>query len=202
MMRLYYAPLSPFARKTRVLVEEAGLADRVETVEVNGTPLDPGTIPVAQNPLGKLPVLERPDGPSIYDSRVICRYLATVAGGGLYPAEPRLWDTLTLEATADGIADAALLMVYEVRMRPETLRSSEWVEAQWSKVTRALDAIEARWLPHLAGPVDAAQIALGCTLGYLDYRHGARTWRDGRPALAAWEARFAERPSMRTTAPA
>jgi glutathione S-transferase len=201
-MRLFYAPLSPYTRKVRVLVHEAGLADRVEAVEVDGTPLDPGTIPVAQNPLGKLPVLERGDGPAIYDSRVICRYLDAAAGGRFYPGEPRLWETLTLEATADGIADAALLMAYEVRMRPENLRFPDWVEAQWAKIARALDAIEARWLAHLAGPVDAAQIALACALGYLDLRHDARRWRDGRPALAAWEARFADRASMQATAPA
>ena len=70
------------------------------------------------------------------------------------------------------------------------------------KVARALDTIEARWISHLAGPLDAAQIALGCALGYLDFRHGERGWRSGRPALAAWDARFAERPAMQATRPA
>ena len=56
-------------------------------------------------------------------------------------------------------------------------------------------------MSHLAGPLDAGQIAVGCALGYLDLRHDARSWRAGRPALAAWEARFAERPAMQATRP-
>jgi glutathione S-transferase len=97
--------------------------------------------------------------------------------------------------------EAAVQMVYEGRLRPPERQSAEVVEAQWAKVVRALDAIEARWMSHLAAPLEAAQIAVGCALGYLDFRLGPRGWRDGRPALAAWEARFAARPSMQATRP-
>ena len=158
-------------------------------------------MPVARNPLGKIPTLERDDGPALYDSRVICRYLDDLAGGRLYPEKPRLWETLTLEATGDGIMEAAVLMVYEERTRPEEQRFAPWVEGQWAKIARALDALEARWLAHLAGPLDAGQIAVGCALGYVDFRHAARDWRAGRPGLAAWEARFAARPAMQATRP-
>ncbi|MEY4984550.1 MAG: hypothetical protein RIR62_2816 [Pseudomonadota bacterium] len=209
-MRLYHSPTSPYVRKVMVLLHETGLLDRVTLVTGSGTPVDPSNAPLEANPLGKVPALERDDGPALYDSRVICRYLDDLAGAGLYPAGPRLWDTLTLEATADGILDAALLMVYESRIRPEDLRYAPWVEGQWSKVDRALDAVETRWLPHLQGAPDAAdgslpdmgRIALACALGYLDFRHGARGWRTGRPHLAAWEAAFAARPSMQATRPA
>jgi glutathione S-transferase len=200
-MRLHESPTSPFARKVRVVLIETGLDKGVEQVAVAGGPLDPGSIPLGQNPLGKVPVLERADGPAIYDSRAICRFLDDLAGGRLYPPKPRLWETLTLEATADGIMDAAVLMVYEARVRPEAARHEPWVEAQWAKVARALDAVEGRWMSHLAGPLDMAQIAMGCALGYLDLRHGARNWRAGRPALAAWADRFGERPSMKATEP-
>ena len=183
----------------RVMLHEADMTDRVELVEATGTPLAPGTMPLGQNPLGKIPALERADGPAIYDSRVICRYVDDLAGGRFYPTKARLWETLTLEATAHGIMDSAILMVYESRVRPPEKQFSEWVEAQWSKAARALDAVEARWMSHLAGPVDGAQIAMACALGYLDLRHADRDWRAGRPALAAWEARFAERPSMQAT---
>jgi glutathione S-transferase len=200
-MKLYYSPTSPYVRKVTVLILEAGI-DGVERVSAAGTPIDPGTLPVERNPLGKVPALDRPDGPTLYDSRVICRYLDARFGAGVYPPAPRLWDTLTLEATADGILDAALLMVYEGRIRPEDKRHAPWVEAQWAKVGRALDAVESRWMPHLAGPLDAAQIAMGCALGYLDFRLDARGWRQDRPHLAAWEATFSQRPSMLATQPA
>ncbi len=200
-VRLFQAPASPFARKVRVVLHETGLIGRVEIVDGAITPLDPGKLPLSLSPLGKIPVLERDDGPALYDSRVICRYLSDLSGVGLYPAAPRLWETLTLEATGDGICDAAVLMVYEGRTRPEAQRSPDWVAAQWTKVARTLDAVEARWMAYLAGPLDAAQIAMGCALGYLDFRHADRNWREGRPTLAAWEAKVAARPSMQATRP-
>lgn len=184
-----------------VLLTESGHLESVELVPASGTPVDPGTTPLAHNPLGKVPVLERPDGASIYDSRVITRYLDATFGARLYPEGPRLWETLTLEATADGILDAAILMVYEWRVRPEDVRYQPWVEGQWSKITRALDTLESRWMSHLHGPLDMGQISVACALGYLDFRHGARNWREGRPSLAAWYSSFAERESLKTTMP-
>jgi glutathione S-transferase len=200
-MKLFHSPTSPFVRKVMVLLHEAKATDRVTLVPVMGTPLEPGTLPVDRNPLGKIPALERDDGPTLYDSRVICRYLDEVLGSGLYPAVPRLWDTLVLEATADGMTDAAVLMRYEMHVRPAATRSTEWADAQWAKVDRALTALEERWSSHLSGPLDMGQIAVGCALGYLDFRHAERDWRAARPALAGWFDRFAARPSMQETLP-
>ena len=200
-MKLYSAETSPFARKVRVHLIETGQVDDVEIVPVHGSPVDPQTMPVAQNPLGKLPALERADGPAIYDSRVICRDLDARAGGRLYPEGNRLWETLTLEATADGIMEAAVLLVYETRIRPEDKRLPAWVDGQWAKVQRSLAAIDARWMSHLNGPLDMGQVAVGCALGYLDLRHPDRNWRKGMEALAGWYEGFSERESMKATVP-
>lgn len=200
-MRLYHSPTTPFGRKVMVMILEAGLEDRIEVLSAGGSPLDAGSMPLGRNPLGKIPALERDDGQAIYDSRVICRYLDATFGLGLYPPAPRLWDTLVLEATADGILDAALLMAYETRLRPEEKRFPEWVEGQWQKIDRALAMIEAERMDTLAGPLDMGHLALGCALGYLDFRHAARGWRQGRPRLAAWAETLAARPSMRATLP-
>lgn len=201
-MKLYTSPTTPFGRKVMVLILETGLSDQIEIVTASGSPLAAGTIPLDLNPLGKIPTLMRDEGfGPLYDSRVICRYLDAVIGAGLYGAAPKVWDVLMLEATADGILDAALLMAYEVRMRPEDIRFPDWVEGQWAKVARALNAVEAGWIDHLAGPLDMGQIALACALGYLDFRHDARGWRTGRPKLAEWAGEFAKRPSMQATGP-
>jgi glutathione S-transferase len=200
-MRLYHNTASPYVRKVMVVLRETGQVEDVDLVPSTGTPLAPGTLPVTQNPLGKVPALERTGAATLYDSRVICRFFDTRAGAGLYPASNRQWETLTLEATADGILDAAVLMVYENRLRPEDKAMPEIIEAQWTKVARALDALEARWISHLAGPLDIGQIAVGCALGYLDFRHAARDWRHGREQLADWYGRFAARDSMVATAP-
>jgi glutathione S-transferase len=201
-MQLFTSPTTPFGRKVMVLILESGLADRIEVQTVSGSPLDPGSMPLAQNPLGKIPALLPDDGgAAIYDSRVICRYLDDLSGAGFYPSGAALWPVLTLEATADGILEAALLMVYEDRLRPEGLRHAPWVEGQWAKVARALDAIETRWMDLLDAPLTMAHVALGVALGYLDFRHSDRDWRQGRPRLAAWEKAFAARASMVQTRP-
>ncbi|MDZ4395330.1 glutathione S-transferase [Cypionkella sp.] len=199
-MLLYHSPATPFGRKVMVVILELGLKDQVEVIHVSGTPLAPGSLPVAQNPLGKIPALQT-DAGVIYDSRVICRYLNDLAGGTLYPSAPALWQTLTREATVDGILEAALAMVYEVRLRPEDKQFPEWIEAQWAKASRALDLIEAEWMDHLNSPLDMPQFALACALEYLDFRLDARNWRQGRPKLAAWQAEFAKRPAMQATKP-
>lgn len=200
-MKLLRAGPSPYVRKVLVTLHETGLADAVDFVDVTASPLAPDPTLTAANPVGKIPALIRDDGPTLFDSRVICRYLDARTGSTLYP-EHRIWDTLTLEAMADGMLDAAVLMVYEGRFRPEDKVHPAWVEGQWAKVSRTLDALEARWMAHLSGRFDMGHIAVGCALGYLDFRHAARGWRDDHPALAAWYAKMADRPAMIATAPA
>ncbi len=199
-MQLIHAPASPFVRKVRVVLHETGQQDDVTLVPVKTAPTAVADEARAANPSGKIPVLIRPDGPAIYDSRVITRFLDARANGDLYP-EARIWETLTLEATADAIMDAAVLCIYESRLRPPEHRSQDWIEAQWSKVENALNAVNERWMSHLAGPLDASHIAIGCALGYLDFRHDDRAWRKGRDALDDWFAVFCERDSMKATAP-
>ena len=196
-MKLLQAGPSPFARKCRVTLLETG-AEGVEVVDVATAPTATDSEVAAANPLGKIPVLVRDDGPALYDSRVICRFLDARAGGSLYP-EARQWDVLTLEATADGVMEAAILLTYQARFGGG---GDHWLHGQWEKVVRTLDALESRWMPNLEGPLHMGQIAVGCALGYLDFRHGARGWRDGRPSLAAWEERFRERDAMKATTPA
>ncbi len=200
MLKLFHNAASPFVRKVMVVLHEADRAEEVELIHSVGGPLATENMPLAENPLGKLPTLVRPDGPALYDSRVICRYLDDHFDAGLYPVD-RQWDVLTLEATADGIMDAAVMKTYEGRWRPEELQYAPWVEAQWDKIDRALDAVEARWMPLLAGPVHIGQIAMGCALGYLDFRHAERDWRAGRADLPDWYAGFLDRASMQATLP-
>jgi glutathione S-transferase len=198
-MRLYHSPTTPFGRKVMVLLLETGLP--VEIVSVMGNPLATGTLPVDQNPLGKIPALELDDGRVIHDSRVITRYLNDLTGAGLYPAGPALWDALTIESMADGMIDAGILMAYEVRLRPADKQFPEWIEAQWAKIARSLDALESTRMPMLRGDFGMAQVAVACALDYIDLRHSPRNWRSSRPQLAGWAAEFGHRPSMQATLP-
>lgn len=200
-MKLYHSPASPFVRKVTVLLHELEKVDAVEVVNVTTTALASDASLMAANPLARIPALERPEGATLHDSRVITAYLDDLFKGGMYPQGSRRWETLTLEATGDGIMDSAVSMVYEVRLRDAAQVSEPWIEAQWGKVARGLDALNTRWMSHLSGPVGMGHISVGCCLGYLDFRHEARGWRQGREALAMWYDAFAQRPSMQATRP-
>ena len=200
-MKLMPSTTSPYVRKVEVLLHECGLFDQVTFIPGSGTPLAPNDETTRVNPLGKVPALLLDDGPAIYDSRVICRYLDDISGGHFYP-ETRLYEVLTLEATGEGIIDAALLMAYEWRLRPEEKRFDDWVEGQWSKIDRAIDVLDDRWMSHLHGNVTMGQISVACALGYLDLRNADRNWRQGRVSLAAWHETIAKRDSMLATVPA
>ncbi|MEM6934713.1 MAG: glutathione S-transferase [Pseudomonadota bacterium] len=200
-MKLYHAAPSPFVRKVMVVLKLTGLEADVELIDGFGTPVDPNEGVCSANPLGKIPCLVTDDGTAIFDSRVICRYLDRKADGGLYPGGDAEFAVLTTEALADGIMDAAILGVYEARVRPEELRYAPWVQAQLSKVHRALGELEGR-CSRFGEAMDAGHVAVGCALGYLDFRYPEMNWREGRPGLAAWFEGVAARPEMQETAPA
>jgi glutathione S-transferase len=186
----------------RVAAHELGLAERIEPVEVATTPVAMNDRLATVNPLGKIPALVTDDNDLVYDSAVILEYLDELAGGGrLYPraGAPR-WSVKRLEALCDGMADAAILMRYELALRPAERQWDQWIAGQKRKVVQALDALEgAAWLFDDA--VDAGRIAAGCHLAYLDLRFPDLEWRRERETLARWHQGFAARPSMALTKP-
>ncbi|MDA9899372.1 glutathione S-transferase family protein [Planktomarina temperata] len=197
-MKLIMAEASPFARKVRVLLRETKQLKNVEEVSIATSPFQVNEQAKAANPTGRIPSLIRADGPALYDSRVITRYLDAKAAAGMYP-EARLWDVLTVEATGDSMMDSAVSISYELRLRPQEKVSSEWTDAQWTKVMGGCDALQSQWMDLLNGPLTMAHVSIACALGYLDLRHDARNWRQGHDALAAWFAGFSKRPSFRET---
>ncbi len=208
-LSLCWSPTSPYVRKVMILAHETGLAGRIDLVAKNVWAAD--TDIAATNPLGKVPALVLPDGTVIFDSPVILDYLDSLHGGPRrIPADgPARVKVLTLQALADGILDASVLTLLEGR-RPAAEQSADWLARQRRAVLRGLDALEARVTgfgpaPD-AGPIDAGQINVGeitvlAALGYLDFRFAALDWRAGRPALTAWFARAAQRPSFLATVP-
>ena len=199
-MKLYHSATSPYVRKVMVVAHLTGQLDRLELVPGSGTPLEPNQATAAANPLAKVPCLVTDEGASLYDSRVITRYLDARAGAGLYPEGEALWPVLVREALADGILDAAVLAVYEGRLRPEERRYAPFVEAQRHKIRRALDQLE-REAPTFGEWPDAGLIAAACAVAYVDFRHTDIAWRGERPHLTAWYETVSAREEMTTTAP-
>lgn len=201
-MKLFYASASPFVRMVWVTALELGIADRIERIDGATTPIDTNPALADANPVGKLPTLVTDDGEALYDSRVICEYLIVEAGNDtLLPANGRArWSALRRLALVNGILDAAVLRRYEAAMRPTEKQWDVWDEAQRLKVVRVLDELE-READQLSSGATLGTIAVGCALGYLDFRFDHENWRDGCPKLAAWCAEWAKRPSMTATVP-
>ncbi len=201
-MKLFYAATSPYARKVRVVAIETGLAGRIEEIADPAKVFEPTTALLEHNPLGKVPTLVPDDRPALFDSRVICEYLdANAVGARLFPAIGQArWDALGLQALADGLTDAAMLLRYENLLRTDEQQSDEWRAAQHRKVVAALHRLEAG-CHAFPEQVTIGTVAVGCALGYLDFRFGDMGWRKRHALLAAWFDRFAERPSMKATMP-
>jgi glutathione S-transferase len=200
-MKIFYAASSPFVRKCLVCARELGLFDRLELLPAAAHPVNRDRAVVSVNPLGKIPTLVTVEGTVLYDSRVICEYLNSLGDGRLLPAQgASRWTVLAEQSLADGIMDAAVLTRYETAVRPENLRWNDWVTGQLDKVTCGLAAVEPR-ARGLGERVDLGTIALGCALGYLDFRFAALGWREKYPDTAVWFDRFGKRDSMMSTRP-
>lgn len=200
-MKIYGDVISPFVRATLVTVHELGLTGRVEHVKVNVNPVETNPRLAALNAIGKIPVLETDHRHAVYDSRVIIEYLAHVAGdAALLPDDGvKRFRVLTLQALAQGMAEAAVTLRYETAMRPETARWPEYVQRLERRINAALDDLEANWQPVLA-TVNAGSICAAVALSYLDFRFAHFGWRTGRPSLAEFHRIFSARDSMARTA--
>lgn len=202
-MQLLYAPTSPFVRKVMACAHLCGIADQIKFLDSAAHPIRRDARIAAHNPLAKVPTLILPDGQSLYDSRVICEYIAGLAGNDhLFPtAGPRRWRALTQQALGDGLLDAALLARYETTARPPEIQWPDWRAAQLVKVNAALDDIEPQAASLAVQDPTIGEVTLGCALGYLDFRFPELDWRAGHPQAARWFEAFNQLPAMQATIP-
>jgi glutathione S-transferase len=200
MLTLRHSPASPFVRKVRIAASILGL-EREITLE-NADTLSASDTVRQQNPLGKIPALIIEDGTTLFDSRVILDYLDHRAGGGrIVPKDGTArFAAQRLQALADGIMDASILLIYENRFRPAEKHEAKWTDHQAGKVARGLAALEAA-PPALGNPPNVGDIAVACALGYRDFRFNG-TWRNDHPRLVAWLDSFAAKvPAFAATKP-
>lgn len=203
-MKLVIARPSPYARKARIALLEKGLA--FETIIEN--PWQPDTTLPSVNPLGKVPVLMLDDGRVIHDSKVIVEYLETLgAPPDLIPRSPELRVAhKQIEAIADGVCDAVVLITLENARAPE-LRSLDWIERQRRKVVAGVTEL-ARLLGNgewfTSSGFGLGELACMCALDYVDLRFPAFDWHApgaNLANLANLHARLSARPSIAQTKP-
>jgi glutathione S-transferase len=198
-MKLHYSPASPYVRKVMACAIARGLDGRIETVATNPH-VSPADL-LADNPLSKVPALVADDGTAIYDSPVICEYLDTLGDApALFPptGTPARLHAQIMHAAADGILDAAVARRLNMP-HPQDDGRKAFDARQKAAVERALAVLEAK--PPV-GLSDIGAIAVGCALGYLDFRFAAEPWRAAHPRLAAWFAEVSKLPPLSRTVPA
>ena len=183
MFKLTFSPASPYVRKVILSAYRAGIQDELELVEAGS---ESDTLLRSQNPLGKIPVLQKPDGDFLFDSRVIVEHISKL-GGGLIPengSEKEL--ILTRSALAEGLTDASLLVVYSERYSGGETPSKLWLDLQLGKINRTLDFLETDII-NWSNPVgfDAANIALATALDYMSFRN-VTNWRINRSKISQW----------------
>ncbi|WP_370560619.1 glutathione S-transferase [Edwardsiella tarda] len=200
-MKLIGSYTSPFVRKIFVLLLEKQLT--FEFVSDNPY-LDDARV-LAVNPLGKVPALIADDGEIVFDSPLVAEYLDALTAAPRFLPQDRTeaLRVRQVEALADGICDAAVTIVRELR-RPAERQDSTELQRQRAKIQRGLDALERqvaerRWLN---GPeLNLADIATGCCLSYLNFRRVYPNWCVGRPALVCLAERLFQRDSFLRTVP-
>lgn len=198
-VELFGSLASPYVRKVRVAAIELAVMDRIgfTIVDPHAGPDRLGKV----NPLHKVPTLIADDGRVLLDSPVIAAWLDHTFGPKLIPPQaPGRWAVLTVEALADGLLDAGT-SVRQERLRPPAEQSPGWIDKQMAKVFRTLDRLEADRAWRSGDGIDLGRIAVGCAIGWLEFRMPQEKVLAGRPELGAWYTAFAARPSMRQTAP-
>ena len=203
MMKLLGSLTSPYVRKVRVVMAEKKLDFQLVQEDVWGS-----DEVIKSNPLGKVPCLVMEGGEAIFDSRVIVEYLDTMSPvGKLIPASGReRIEVKTWEALADGLLDASILARLEATWngRSAAQRSQAWIDRQMVRVGAALAAMskglgEKPWCGGNAFTL--ADVAVGCALGYLDFRFPNVDWRAAHPNLHKLYDKLATRPSFVDSAP-
>jgi glutathione S-transferase len=200
MFKLRSSAASPFVRKVIVAAIETGQEKDIELVPT--VTADPASGLGAHNPLGKVPALVLEDGSTLFDSRVICEFLDSRHNGAkLFPATgPARWTALRQQALADGMGDAAVLRMMEMRRSDATQRSPEWVAKQKLKMEQGLDQLE-KEAPTFGAGFYIGLMTIAIMLDYFDFRFGAEAWRNNRPTLTKWHEAISTRPSLKRTLP-
>lgn len=203
MMKLLFAPTSPFVRKVMVCAHLTGQAGNIQLLDSAAHPVRRDPRIAAHNPLAKVPTLILQDGQVLYDSRVICEYLASqAAAASIFPASGAArWTALSRQALGDGLLDAALLARYELTARPPEFQWPTWREALLTKVMACLAAIEAIASGLNPDQPTIGEITIGCALGYLDFRFPELDWRASCGIAARWNEAFQKLPAMQATQP-
>ncbi len=193
-MILHHSPLSPFARKCRILIRAKGL----DVKEVEAPKAGANGYAAGDNPLGKIPCLERPyPDVSLYDSPLICEYLDSLKEPWLPSTGEGRWKAYRAHRIGDGLSEVVYNRRYEV-VRDESLHWPAIIERHDTAITNTVKYLDdiVQYLPNVWS---FGTISIICALDYADFRAGHIDWRVIAPKLTKWHEGFTALPEWVST---
>src|SRR5471030_2915401 len=211
-MKIYDTPGFPNPARIRIVLAEKGLDSQIEFVKVDLFAAEhKQSAFLAINPTGTVPVLELDDGTFISEGVAITEYLDNLDGNptltGKTPKEKAVIHMMQKRAD-DQLIDAVGIYFHhatpglgarlEAYKSPEWAHRKEWGERHLEKFKNGMRYFDGvlSTQPYVAG----AQFSLADISVYCALLHAAFvgiTVPEDCPALAAWQARVADRPSVK-----
>jgi glutathione S-transferase len=204
-MKLYYARLAPNPDRVKYFLQEKGVWDQVEKVEINIIKQEHRTPEYrALSPLGHVPVLQLEDGTGLTESRAICTYFE-----GVYP-EPNLMGADALERARIEMWDRRVELGYFMLVAGwfrnshpsmaelEKPQSAEWASIAEGRARKAATFFDQRLgeSAYVAGDrFTIADITLHVALGFGKVVK-FRPWEE-HANIAAWRERVSARPGLK-----
>ncbi len=193
-MKLYDSPLSPFARKCKIIIQAKGLDVEI----VNAAKAGADGYAAGSNPLGKVPCLERkyPDV-ALFDSPLICEYLDSLKDPWLPKDGEGRWKAYRMHRIGDGLAEAVYNRRYEV-VRDESLHWPDIIERHDTAIRNVVTYLD-DIIEYVPSKWSFGSIAVVCALDYADFRADHISWRSLAPNLANWHEGFTNKSEYKAT---
>jgi len=198
-MKLYFSGNSPYARRPRIAIREAGLTGKVEEVSLK-SPEERVKLLGEMGPGAKVPALLTDNGVYLCESLIIAKFLDEASGGKLYPKDKKERElAYQVEGVASLLMDSLFHRSHEKR-RDASEQSPAEIKKEGERAQRCYDELE-ELLPKYEDKVHMGAMTAVASLGYADWRHPDDNWRGGRDKLAAWFEKIMQRPAMDETKP-
>ena len=192
-MKLFYTPLSPYARVTRIVALIFNSPVSFVQVAVR----ESASVLLQSNPAAKVPSLQLRSGVVLSETRLVCEHLQSLGGQRLLASaddhSARQWEGLV-----SGFMDGIAVWVRE-RRRPADEQSPAVLALEQQRCVRCLAYFEQSWDCEQRVP-DYAAIALACTLELISVC-ALMDWEAQHPRLAAWLAPVLASELFKQTAP-
>ncbi len=197
-MKLFLNKTSPYARMTRIVILEKGLADSVRLCWCD--PWGDDERLLSENPVGRIPTLVSATGIAISESVLIANYLDARGQGRPLVPDNRKEEVLHLVGLGQGLMDASFTTVISRTYLNDEANNSLISQRRWRAIWRTLEHLEHNiGLCSSIDEISMGDIAVAVALDYLTFRLPDLETAKKYSRLEAWRRNIAQRTSFQTT---